>query len=98
MMRTVTDELRAQMDSILADARGFFTQHAVMIPHRPRDPFSKVIVVSYGTHYWGPLAVEGQRMATKLRERYERFSEVLAVLLQTLDENTLRQLGYSRKE
>ena len=65
-------------------------------PHRD-DRFSSVVVIRMGSHHWGELPVEGERVASKLRDEYDRLADVLRVLLRTQDRRTLQELEQGRK-
>jgi hypothetical protein len=95
-MRSITDELRLRVETLKQDARQLFTAHSVIRPHRD-DRFSSVVVIHLGSHYWGELPVEGERVASKLREEYDRLAEVLRVLLRSQDRRTQQELEQGRK-
>lgn len=95
-MRTVTDVLREQVESFLLDAKTLFANYSVYVPHQPQYYSDTVYFVHMGTHYWGKLDVEGQRIASKLRVGYQRFADVLGVLLNAQDGSTIQQLKHGR--
>jgi hypothetical protein len=95
-VRSITDELRVRAERLKEDARQLFTAHAIIRPHRD-DRFSSVVVLRLGSHSWGELPVEGERVASKLREEYDRLAEVLRVLLRSQDRRTLQELEQGRK-
>ncbi len=95
-MRSITDELRLRVESLKQDAHQLFTAHSVIRPHRD-NRFSSVVVIRMGSHSWGELPVEGERVASKLRDEYDRLAEVLRVLLRTQDRRTLQELEQGRK-
>lgn len=95
-MRSITDELRLRVEALKQDARQLFTSHSVIHQHRD-DRFSSVVVIRLGSHTWGELPIEGERLASKLREEYDRLVEVLRVLLRSQDRRTLQELEQSRK-
>jgi hypothetical protein len=73
-MRSITDELRHRVEALKQDARQLFTAHSVIRPHRD-DRFSSVVVIRMGSHHWGELPVEGERVASKLRDEYDRLAD-----------------------
>ncbi len=95
-MHSITDELRLRVEGLKQDAHKLFTAHSVIRPHRD-NPFSGGVSIHLGSHYWEELPVEGQRVASKLRDEYDRLADLLGVLLRTQDKGTLRELEQGRK-
>ena len=94
-MTSIVEQMRLRADAISADAEQLFTKHSTIRVHRP-DHGSRLVFIRLGNYYWAPLPTEGQRIATKLRETYRRFTDTLRVLLKDIDASSMREIDQSR--
>src|SRR4051812_11673361 len=87
-MKTVTEMLADFAAGIKASAADLLLNHSRL----KRDQPDRTLVILGGDHWWQPLADEGGRVRSKLRDDYSRFHAVLKTLLRTQPSGVLGKL------
>lgn len=95
-MKSVSEQIRDRVAEASKLVRELLTQYSQMERDRiTTDPDSPIAFIGFPDYHWKTLDVEGRRLQSRIRERYDRLSGLLKTILRGQPPESIQALEES---